>query len=74
MPFFASASGIQINGGNFVDNAGNINIHTAQLTTGQNSDPLGALESIAQGTNHQLLGVERNERQIGAVRTRPYGM
>jgi hypothetical protein len=75
MPFFASASGIQINGGNFIDNeAGDINIYTTQLTTEQNSDPLGALECIAQGTNHQLLGVERNEQQIGAARIRPYRM
>jgi hypothetical protein len=74
MPLFDSASGFQITGGNFIDNAGDINIHTTQLTTGQNSDPLGALESIAQGTNRRLLGVERNERQIGAARTRPYGM
>jgi hypothetical protein len=67
MPFFASASGIQINGGNFIDNeTGDINIHTTQLTTGQNSNPLGTLEYIAQGTNRQLLGVERNERQIRA--------
>ncbi|KAJ7899411.1 hypothetical protein B0H13DRAFT_1718138 [Mycena leptocephala] len=73
MPFFASASGIQINGGNFIDNkAGDINIHTTQLTTGQSSDPLIALEYIAQGTSRQLLGVERNEQQIGAARTRPY--
>jgi hypothetical protein len=75
MPFFASASGIQINGGNFIDNeAGDINIHTTQLTAGQNSNPLGALEYIAQGTHRQLLGVERNERQIGAARMRPYSM
>jgi hypothetical protein len=75
MPFFASASGIQINGGNFIDNeAGDINIHTTQRTTEQDSDPLRALECIAQGTNRQLLGVETNERQIGAARMRPYGM
>jgi hypothetical protein len=74
MPFFTSASGIQINGGTFIDNAGDMNIHTTQLTTGQNSDPLSALEYIAQGTNRQLLEVERNERQIGTARTRPHGM
>lgn len=75
MPFFASASGIQINGGNFIDNeAGDISIHTTQLTTEQDSDPLRALECIAQGTNRQLLGVETNERQIGAARMRPCGM
>jgi hypothetical protein len=61
MPLFDSASGFQINGGNFIDNAGGINIHTTQLTAGQNSDPFGTLESIAQGTSRRLLGVERNE-------------
>jgi hypothetical protein len=74
MPLFDSASGFQITGGNFIDNAGDINIHTTQRMTEKNSDPLGALECIAQGTNRQLLGAERNERQIGAARTQPYGM
>jgi hypothetical protein len=74
MPLFDSASGFQINGGNFIDNAGDINIHATRLTTGQNSDPLGALEYIVQGTNRRLLGAERNERQIGAARTQSYGM
>jgi hypothetical protein len=74
MPLFDSASGFQITGGTFIDNAGDMNIHTTQLTTGQNSDPLGALEYIAQGINRHLVGVERNERQVGAARTRPYGM
>jgi hypothetical protein len=66
MPLFDSASGFQINGGNFIDNAGDVNIHTTQFTTGQNSDPLGALEYIAQGTS-RLVGVERNEQQIAAA-------
>jgi hypothetical protein len=74
MPFFASASGIQINGGNFIDNAGDINIHTTQVTTAQNSDPLGTLEYIAQGTSQQLLGLDRNEQQIGAARIFPNSM
>jgi predicted RNA-binding protein Jag len=55
---------------------GDINIHTtqAQLVTGQNNNILGALDYIAQGASRQLLGVERNERQIGAARIFPNGM
>ncbi|KAJ7899378.1 hypothetical protein B0H13DRAFT_1466205, partial [Mycena leptocephala] len=42
---FDSASGLQITGGTFIDNAGDININTTQLQwPGQNSDPLQALE------------------------------
>jgi hypothetical protein len=75
MLFFTSASGIQINGGNFIDNeTGDINIHTTQLMTGQNSNPLGTLEYIAQGTSQQLLGLDRNEQQIGAARIFPNSM
>lgn len=74
MPLFDSASGFQITGGNFIDNAGDINIHTTQLTTGQNNDPIGALEYVSQGVSRRLSGVERSEQRIGAARTLPYGM
>ncbi|KAF7377486.1 NACHT domain-containing protein [Mycena sanguinolenta] len=40
MPFFTSASGFQINGGNFSDVAGDMNIHAVGLR----SDPLSSLE------------------------------
>jgi hypothetical protein len=35
MPLFASASGLQITGGTFIDNAGDININTTQLQFAQ---------------------------------------
>ncbi|KAJ7892624.1 hypothetical protein B0H13DRAFT_2276744 [Mycena leptocephala] len=41
MPLFTSPSGFQITGGTFIDNAGDINIHTTQLVQGPTT---GALE------------------------------
>ncbi|KAJ7899401.1 hypothetical protein B0H13DRAFT_796377 [Mycena leptocephala] len=74
MPLFDSASGLQIMGGTFIDNAGDININTTQLQLpGQDCDPLQALEFVAtQGPSRQLLGVERNSQQAGAARRVPY--
>jgi hypothetical protein len=70
MPLFTSASGFQINGGNFIDNAGDINIHTVQLMPGPN---LNELEfDTTEGPSRQLLAPERNDH--GAARMRPYGM
>ncbi|KAJ7858578.1 hypothetical protein B0H13DRAFT_2283038 [Mycena leptocephala] len=69
MPLFTSASGFQITGGTFIDNAGDINIHTAPLMPGPN---LGVLEFAMEGTSRELLGAERTARQIGAARVRPY--
>jgi hypothetical protein len=78
MPLFDSASGLQITGGTFIDNAGDININTTQLQmASQNrySDPLQALEFFAaQGLSRELSGVERNGQQVGAARKLPYGM
>jgi hypothetical protein len=71
MPLFPSASGFQIYGGNFIDNTGDINFHTTQLMPGRN---LGALEFPAEDSSREWLGTERNARQIGAARVRPYGM
>jgi hypothetical protein len=71
MPLLTSASGFQITGGTFIDNAGSMNIHTTQLMPGPNT---GALEFWAKDSSREWLGVERNERQIGAARVRPYGM
>jgi hypothetical protein len=65
MPLFTSASGVQINGGNFIDIAGDVNLHNMQPAIAQNSDMLSA--------SHQLMGVERNS-QNGGVRLVPYGM
>ncbi|KAJ7823913.1 hypothetical protein B0H13DRAFT_341419 [Mycena leptocephala] len=70
MPLFTSASGVQINGGTFVDNAGDMNIiHPLQLMPTQN---IGALEFVAEGSSRELLGVERNDRGFGAARIQPY--
>ncbi|KAJ7871566.1 hypothetical protein B0H13DRAFT_1895713 [Mycena leptocephala] len=76
MPLFDSASGFQITGGTFIDNAGDININSTQIQwPGKNSDLLQALEFVAaQGPSRQLSGVERNGRQAGAVRRLPYGV
>ncbi|KAJ7793392.1 hypothetical protein B0H13DRAFT_1935479 [Mycena leptocephala] len=47
MPLFDSASGLQITGGTFIDNTGDININTMQLQLpGQDCDPLQALELL----------------------------
>jgi hypothetical protein len=64
MPLLSSASGVQINGGNFIDIAGDVNLHNMQPAIAQNSD----LQSVSR----QLLGVERNT-QNGAARLVPYG-
>ncbi|KAJ7918038.1 hypothetical protein B0H13DRAFT_2269318 [Mycena leptocephala] len=65
MPLFTSASGVQINGGNFIDIAGDVNLHNLQPAIAQNSDPLSATQS------RRLLGVDRNTRNGGA-RLVPY--
>ncbi|KAJ7677964.1 hypothetical protein DFH06DRAFT_563568 [Mycena polygramma] len=69
MPLFTSASGFQIQGGTFIDNAGDINIHS---TTGDD-DSLSTLELVAtQGPSRTLAGAKRNGRQGGAARMLPY--
>ncbi|KAJ7819098.1 hypothetical protein B0H13DRAFT_392731, partial [Mycena leptocephala] len=68
MPLFTSASGFQITGGTFIDNAGDINIHTTQLVQEPNT---GALKFGAEGPSHGLLGEERSGQHIGAARVRP---
>ncbi|KAJ7820288.1 hypothetical protein B0H13DRAFT_2451872 [Mycena leptocephala] len=71
MPLFTSASGFQINGGTFIDNAGDMNIiHPPQLMPAQN---IGA-EFVAEGPSRELSGVERNDRGFGAARIQPYGI
>lgn len=67
MPLFTSASGVQINGGSFIDIAGDVNLHNLQPAIARNSDLLSTTQS------HQLLGVDRNT-QNGAARVVPYGM
>ncbi|KAJ7678025.1 hypothetical protein DFH06DRAFT_1465829 [Mycena polygramma] len=74
MPLFHAASNVQINDGNFVDIGGDLNLHITQPTTGQDSDPLSAIESAFSGggPGRRLLGVEDNRRQIGAARMLAY--
>jgi hypothetical protein len=64
MPLFTSASGVQINGGNFIDIAGDVNLHNMQPAIAQNSDPPSA--------SRQFLGVDKNT-QNGAARPVLYG-
>jgi hypothetical protein len=81
MSLFPSASGFQINGGSFLDIAGDINLlelHTTQRTIGpglEQGNPLMVeFMTTGKGSGRQLLGLERNDRQIGAARVSPYGM
>jgi hypothetical protein len=71
MPLFTSAYGFQITGGTFINNAGDMNIHTMQLMPGLNTN---AVEFPTEGPTRELIGAERNTREIGAARIRPYGM
>ncbi|KAJ7442968.1 hypothetical protein FB451DRAFT_1413884 [Mycena latifolia] len=70
MPFFASSSGAQINGGNFYDIGGNMNLQSL----GQpETDPLMALHlGTTPNTNRPLLGPDRRDRHAGSARMLPY--
>ncbi|KAJ7904111.1 hypothetical protein B0H13DRAFT_2511111 [Mycena leptocephala] len=71
MPLFTSASGFQINGGTFIDNAGDLTIiHTAQTVTPEQN--ISSPEFVMEGPSRELSGVERNDRGFGAMRTLPY--
>ncbi|KAJ7705526.1 hypothetical protein B0H17DRAFT_1126337 [Mycena rosella] len=74
MPLFASSSGVQINGGNFYDVAGDMNIESAlPLVPGRNLEPLMALQfGLTQGANRLLAGPERHERHVGTAKMLPY--
>ncbi|KAJ7797670.1 hypothetical protein B0H14DRAFT_3157334 [Mycena olivaceomarginata] len=73
MPLFESASAFQITGGNYIDIAGDVNLHTTQLAISQDRDPLTGLEfGLAEGLGPQLLGLERNGRHRGSGRILPY--
>ncbi|KAJ6482426.1 hypothetical protein C8R45DRAFT_302144 [Mycena sanguinolenta] len=71
---FTAASGCQINGGNFYDVAGDMNIHSVQSAIGPDSDPLTALGHGLTASTRRLVGPQRNERQIEAARMAPYGL
>jgi hypothetical protein len=52
-----------------------VNFHSTQPTIRQNSNLLAALEfDLAEGTSHQLLGVERNGRHRREAGMLPYSM
>ncbi|KAF7377536.1 NACHT domain-containing protein [Mycena sanguinolenta] len=74
MPLITSSSGFQINGGNFYDVAGDMNIHGTHSAIGLGSDPLTALESGLDASTRRLVGPQRNGRQTGAARMAPYGL
>ncbi|KAJ6551263.1 hypothetical protein B0H19DRAFT_1236482 [Mycena capillaripes] len=63
MPLFTSAPGFQINGGSFIDNAGDINIHTSAPRP--DNDPLSALEfASGEGLGRRLPGNLHTTRQL----------
>ncbi|KAJ7832307.1 hypothetical protein B0H13DRAFT_1734694 [Mycena leptocephala] len=70
MPLFTSASELQINGGNFIDHAGDINIVHTTLSTREDTDRLDALGT--QCLSRHFSGVARSSRQIGAEKMLPY--
>ncbi|KAJ6482448.1 hypothetical protein C8R45DRAFT_1099737 [Mycena sanguinolenta] len=74
MPLITSSSGFEINGGNFYVVAGDMNICTLQPTIEQGSDLLRALESGLNSSTGQLMGAQRDGRQVGATRMLPYDL
>jgi hypothetical protein len=68
MPLFTSSSGLQINGGTFLDIAGDLNIQNIPLPV-QETEGL-PFEFGSDG--RELLSVERTDRRDGHRQT-PYG-
>ncbi|KAJ7489263.1 hypothetical protein FB451DRAFT_1362202, partial [Mycena latifolia] len=60
MPFFSSSSGVQVNGGNFYDIAGDINVRSVR--------PVGSTQSA----NRLLSGPDRRDRHMGRSARLPY--
>ncbi|KAJ6598346.1 hypothetical protein DFH09DRAFT_1131566 [Mycena vulgaris] len=74
MPFFPSSSGVQINGGNFYDIAGNMNLQSAQPAIESESQRAIEFPSAqAEVTGRLLSGPERRNQHMGAARVLPYG-
>ncbi|KAF7369156.1 NACHT domain-containing protein [Mycena venus] len=70
---FASTSHFQINGGNFMEIRGDVNLHTTQPAMRPESDPMAALQmGLCDGPGRLLSRVERNGRKAGATRIVPY--
>ncbi|KAJ7433421.1 hypothetical protein B0H11DRAFT_2259379 [Mycena galericulata] len=70
---FGSSSGVQINGGNFYNIAGNVDFRSIQ-PPGHDEVPM-ALEIGSEQDDtvgHRLVGVERNQGRRGGVRMLPY--
>jgi hypothetical protein len=61
MPLFESSSGVTINGGHFIDVAGDMNVHPEPM-----GQPLTALEFGWIETKRQLSGPQSNGWNIGA--------
>ncbi|KAJ7436899.1 hypothetical protein B0H11DRAFT_2294626, partial [Mycena galericulata] len=74
MPLFSSSSGVQINGGNFYDIGGDLNLESAHVAA-QNLQTLTALEfGWNEDSRRQLMGAERTERRRGSTRMLPYNI
>jgi hypothetical protein len=71
MPFFSSSSGVQINGGNFYDIAGDIHLQCAQ-PPGSGNEQLMPLP-LPASVGRLLSGPERHQRHTGAAMILPYG-
>ncbi|KAJ7734967.1 hypothetical protein B0H14DRAFT_3168624 [Mycena olivaceomarginata] len=72
MPIFSSSSDLHIDGGNFYDIAGDMNVQTNAYLAVQDDDSQTALGPGAHRQNHQLLGGDRRGRLTGAARTLAY--
>ncbi|KAF7358362.1 hypothetical protein MVEN_00886200 [Mycena venus] len=70
MPIFTSSSHVQINGGNFVHVGGDFNVQSFHSPAGVD-EVLAGLDFRMDDPDHQLKGVERQERGI-ATRMHPY--
>ncbi|KAJ7445938.1 hypothetical protein B0H11DRAFT_2249115 [Mycena galericulata] len=69
---FPSSSGVHINGGNFYDIAGNMNVQSVQPLWRSEVLEIGSVEAGRSG--RRLMGVERAQRCLGGgVRMLPYG-
>ncbi|KAJ7021822.1 hypothetical protein C8F04DRAFT_259065 [Mycena alexandri] len=68
MPLFTSSSGVQINGGNFIDIAGDINIQSARPILGRDS----ALAEMFSSAGRDSLGPDRTIPQARAAKRLPY--
>ncbi|KAJ7097701.1 hypothetical protein C8R44DRAFT_859847 [Mycena epipterygia] len=73
MPLFASSSGVQINGGNFYDVAGDMNVQSSEHL----GHDIGALRHgtrPSQDSDRQLSGTESEGRHMGDAKMLPYNI